>query len=256
MRTILCILFLLSSLAATSMAQTLTNQYYELAQYQGIALERISVMDEYLERALLPALERLGIENVGVFRVAGDDAKETSFYLLVPLKDAQQVATYKSQLHQDADYQGAAAPYLMTESKSPVFQRIRSELLIAFDCMPQLKVPEQKTASRDRLFELRTYESSTERLGNLKVEMFNSGEVPIFLDSGIQPVFFGQCLVGDRMPSLTYMTVYDDAASRDAAWKKFIEHPDWKVLSGVEKYRGTVSKIYKTDLIPRPYSRL
>jgi hypothetical protein len=52
------------------------------------------------------------------------------------------------------------------------------------------------------------------------------------------------------------MTVYDDAAARDAAWKRFIAHPDWKKLSSDPQYANTVSKIHKLDLLPRPYSQL
>ena len=31
------------------------------------------------------------------------------------------------------------------------------------------------------------------------------------------------------------MTVYDDADSRGAAWKKFVDHPDWHKLKAIEK---------------------
>ena len=243
-------------LIQSSRGQTITNEYYELSQYQGIDPSRMGELDAYFEKALLPALQRQGIENVGVFAESAPAGDKTSMYVLLTLKDAQQVAGYRDALAKDAEFQKAAEAYLATDPKAPVFQRIRSELLLAFDCMPKLKVPAQKQANKDRLFELRVYESSTERMGTLKVEMFNNGEVPIFLDSGIQPVFFGQCVVGDRLPNLTYMTVYDNSEIRDAGWKKFLAHPDWKVLSGVEKYKGTVSKIHKTDLLPRPYSQL
>ena len=96
----------------------------------------------------------------------------------------------------------------------------------------------------------------TEKKGQLKVEMFHSGEVPIFLDSGVAPVFMGQALIGDKMPNLTYMTVYDNHTARESAWKKFSAHPDWQVLKEVKKYQNTVSKIHKSDWIPKSYSEL
>ena len=37
------------------------------------------------------------------------------------------------------------------------------------------------TTNKNRVYELRTYESAHEKLGQLKVDMFNNGEVPIFL---------------------------------------------------------------------------
>ena len=117
-------------------------------------------------------------------------------------------------------------------------------------------VPQQKKKNRPRLFELRVYESPTERRGQLKVEMFNAGEVPIFLDSGIMPVFMGQALIGDKMPNLTYMTVYDDESQRDAAWEKFRGHPDWQKLKQIKKYQNSVSTIHKSDWRPKPYSQL
>ena len=60
------------------------------------------------------------------------------------------------------------------------------------DCMPLLKVPKNQLENHDRVFELRVYESANERLGDLKVHMFNNGEVPIFLDCGIQPILSGK----------------------------------------------------------------
>jgi hypothetical protein len=87
--------------------------------------------------------------------------------------------------------------------------------------------------------------------------MFNDGgELDIFLDCDIQPVFMGQALVGSQAPNLTYMTVYDDATTRDESWKRFLEHPKWAKLKEVKRYLGTVSKIDKSDWVPKPYSQL
>jgi len=122
--------------------------------------------------------------------------------------------------------------------------------------MPRVKIPELTRQNRDRVFELRTYESPTEHLGDLKVEMFNSGEVPIFLDCGILPVFLGQAIVGDLMPSLTYMTVYSSMEAKAKAWGKFPKHPDWLKLKEIPKYKGTVSKIHKWILVPVKGSQL
>ena len=86
--------------------------------------------------------------------------------------------------------------------------------------------------------------------------IFHSGEVPIFLDSGIQPIFIGQGVVGPFTPSLSYLTVYPNEEARLKAWKAFRAHPDWHVLKAVPKYAGTVSKIHKYVLVPKPYSQM
>ena len=149
-----------------------------------------------------------------------------------------------------------AADYLTTPRDAAPLKRIRSELLYAFDCMPKLKVPELTKQNQDRIFELRVYESPTEGFGDLKVEMFNAGEVPIFLDCGIIPVFMGQAIVGDQMPNLTYMTVYANEQAKREAWSKFPGHPDWKKLSAIQRYKGSVSKIHKFNLAPVEGSQL
>ena len=61
-------------------------------------------------------------------------------------------------------------------------------------------------------------------------------------------------LAGPKMPNLTYMTVYSGPEQLKEGWAKFGSHPDWAKLKQVEKYKGTVSKIHKTLLVPRPYS--
>jgi hypothetical protein len=86
--------------------------------------------------------------------------------------------------------------------------------------------------------------------------MFNNGEVPIFLDCGIQPIFIGQSLLGPQTPNLTYLTLYPDEDARLKAWQAFRKHPDWQVLKEVAKYKGTVSHIDKYVLVPKPYSRM
>ncbi|MDZ4850501.1 MAG: NIPSNAP family protein [Pirellulaceae bacterium] len=244
-----------ASISPIAWSQAISNQYYEIVEYQGIAVERLGKLDSFMEKALLPSLNRMGIKNVGVLSTEVPLDGKTSLFLVMPLENPNQVPAILKHLSNDSAYLDQGQDYLDTDYKTPVYERMRSELLVAFDCFPKLEVPKQKTAGKDRLFEMRVYESPTERMGVLKVQMFNNGEVPIFLDCGIHPVFFGQALVGDRMPNLTYLTVYDNAAQRDACWKRFQAHPDWAKLKAVEEYQGTVSKIHKFNLLPRSYSQ-
>lgn len=233
------------------------KQILELRTYTLRDSAAEKTLDAYLENALVPALTRQGLGPIGVFDQVGETADgPIEVMLLIPGPSAEAVTNATTKLADDAEYQSAAKDYLGISFKQPVIERIRSELLDSFDVWPQVTVSTQKASGKPRLFELRTYESSTEQSGHVKVDMFNSGEVPIFLDSGIMPVFMGQALVGDMMPNLTYMTVYDDDTSRNTAWKKFVQHPDWQVLKAVEKYQDTVSKIHKSDWKPKSYSQL
>ena len=264
LRLIACSLLAASILTQAAQAQSrqsknsdMPKQVLELRTYTLVDADAEAKLDRYLETALIPALLRQGLGPIGAFdQAAAAEDGAVQVMLLIAGPSVESVTGATAKLADDADYQTAAADYLQTPAKQPVISRIGSELLLSFACWPQVAIPAQKQANRPRLFELRVYESPTEQLGELKVEMFNSGEVPIFLGSDIMPVFMGQALIGDKLPNLTYMTVYDDDASRQKGWENFRNHPDWKVLSGVEKYKGTVSKIHKSDWTPKPYSQL
>jgi hypothetical protein len=69
-------------------------------------------------------------------------------------------------------------------------------------------------------------------------------------------VFFGETVIGAKMPSLTYMLTFTDMAARDAAWSAFGKDPDWKALSGDPQYRDNVSAITDIILQPTSYSQL
>lgn len=233
------------------------HQYYEIRSYVLGENGDSEAIDEYFENALLPALGRLGIGPIGAFtNAASDETGSERLVLVIPYSSADEIAAAKERLSRDSEYQAAAKAYLDRAPKSAPFTRIESELLISMDCMKSLKVDPASLKNQDRVYELRIYESPNERLGDLKVDMFNSGEVPIFLDSGIAPIFIGQALVGPFTPSLSYLTVYPTEEARLAAWKAFRVHPDWQVLKEVAKYKGTVSKIYKYVLAPKSYSQM
>lgn len=266
----ICSGFLAVGLWITSVwgAEPMNKQVMELRTITLKDAAAVATFDRYASQALVPALNRAGIEPVGAFALAAEqpaprpgdappaNSSTHKVMLLLPSKEVASLLRLNQTIAADPAYQQAAADYLKIPSDQPVLERINSELLVAFDCWPKVEVPQQKTAGKARLFELRTYESPTEHLGHLKVDMFNSGEVPIFLDCGIKPVFMGQAVIGGLMPNLTYMTVYDNSTELAAAWKRFADHPEWKKLKEVAKYKGTVSKIHKSNWEAKPYSQL
>ncbi|MFG0287873.1 MAG: NIPSNAP family protein [Rhodopirellula sp. JB044] len=233
------------------------SQFYEIRTYDLGPKGDAAEVDQYLKQALVPALNRHGIDAVGVFAPnESDDTGADVIVVVIPYESLDQIASIRDALSADAQYTAAAKDYLDRTPKNAPYRRIRSEVLSSMACWPRWKVDAETLQNDDRVYELRLYESANERLGDLKVEMFNNGEVPIFLDSGVIPVFIGQCVVGPQMPNLTYLTVYPNEQARQAAWKAFRVHPDWKVLSKNPRSAGTVSHIDKFVLSPKPYSQM
>lgn len=231
------------------------RQYIELQKYQLLPGSKQGLVHDYLEKAAIPAYNRLGINPVGVFQVVyGENAP--SLYVLLPHPSLESVVTTSHRLLADAEYVKEGAAFVNTSMSDPAFVRKENTLLYAFESMPRVAVPPQKTANKPHIFELRTYESHSEKAAKNKLEMFNAGEVPIFQHTGLTPVFFGEAVVGSNMPHLTYMLAFDDLAQRDAAWKAFVADPDWAKLAKDPRYQDNVSAI--TDVILRPtgYSQL
>ena len=89
-----------------------------------------------------------------------------------------------------------------------------------------------------RIFQLRTYESASYAGHFLKVQMFNEAEIGIFTRTGLTPVFFGDTLIGSRMPSLTYMLTFADVADLNAKWNVFVNDPGVERALAAAAVRG------------------
>ncbi len=109
-----------------------------------------------------------------------------------------------------------------------------------------------------RVFQLRTYESPSVKTGLKKIEMFNTAEIDIFRKTGLNPVFFGQTLAGEKMPNLTYMLVFNSMDERQANWKRFGSSPEWKQLSSMPEYadKKILCGITNLYLKPAEYSQI
>jgi hypothetical protein len=234
-----------------ALAQTATRQYIELRRYHLLPGTKQRAFIDFIGGAAIPAMNRAGISPVGAFTVVyGENAPSLLLVIAHPTLDS--VASLRERLASDAVYARDGAAILEAPLSEPAFVRVESTLLRAFVAMPAVETsPAAGTASR-RIFEVRTYESHSDRAALNKLKMFNAGEVPIFRRAGLTPVFFGETVIGARMPSLTYMLTFPDMPARDTAWAKFGQDPEWKALSSDPQYRDNVSAL--SDIILQPTS--
>jgi hypothetical protein len=247
----------LTSLAGgAARAQEASREFYELRTYEMPTGNRKALLNDYLEKACIPAMSRLGIKPVGVFTVvAGSNA--LNLFVLIPYPSLEHFLSAPARLAADAEYQKAAAAYLTASIDNPAYTRYESTLLWAFKQVPRVRMPAETAGNQPRLFELRIYESHSEAAALKKIEMFNEGgEIGIFDRVGLRPVFFGQTLVGRRQPNLVYMTVHQDMAAREKTWEAFRNSPDWKALSSNPAYANVVSATTVVFLRPAAYSQI
>jgi len=228
------------------------REYYQIRRYFMQSGSQTSVTEKYISEALIPALAGKG-GPVGAFRVEIGPQTPT-FYVLIPLASPMAAASLELDLSQNETYLKAAEPFWSAPASAPAFVRVDSSLLIAFEGWPKVTPPEKGK----RIFQLRTYESPSHRDHVVKVQMFNSGEFEVFKNAGFHPVFFGDTLIGERMPSLTYMLSLGSTAELDAKWETFRNDPAWKKLSADQKYafEPIVSNITNLILSPLAASQI
>ena len=204
----------------------------------------------YLENAAIPALNRIGVNPIGVFETLED---VSPMYVLLCHRSAESYVTATQKLLADTEYLSKGADFLSLPVGTPPYARIETSFMVAFEGMPVLKTP---VTSAARIFEMRNYESYNVDAGQRKVAMFNDGEIGVMEEVGMNPVFYGEHLAGPVMPNLTYMLSYDGMDARGPAWARFGPHPTWEELSSSPEYADTVSTINATFLKPTSYSQV
>lgn len=232
------------------------EQFYLLKEYVLKSLEQEVATDEFLKESYLPALKNLAISPVGVFKTRTEEKDSLwQTYVLVPLKSLSQVELVEDLIINDPDLPKKGASYLSAPYDNPPFVRIRSTVLRAFKDMPVMAASPLKGARSQRVYELRSYLSSTESLYRNKVEMFNEGgEIGLFKKLGFNAVFYGEVLAGAEQPNLMYMTTFDNMESRDLLWEKFFSSEKWEELKTDPKYQHNVSRADIMLLYPAEYS--
>lgn len=240
-----------SSLTHAAAPATADRELYEWRTYRLKDKASQPAVHDYLKTAALPAWKKLGLGPVGVFTEIGPEAGP-SIHVLLVYPDAATFVAAREALDADADYAKSAADYRTAKRESPAYDRIDSSLLLAFSAAPKITPPAQKP----RILELRTYKNHNDDRARAKVAMFNDGECDIFPKCGFENVFFGETLIGDNQPNLTYMLASPDMAANEKGWKTFIDSPDFVRMRDDPKYADTMPSITKLFLEPTDYSQV
>jgi len=231
------------------------RQLIELRVYHFANADKQRMYGQFFAESAIAALNRAGVEPVGAWKLLVKDnptlkltADPNDLYVVLPHKSAESVLMLESRLAADQAYQQGGEKVLKSPKSDAAYTRYESSLLLAFEGQPRLEVP---TKAPTRLLQLRTYESHNEERGRKKVQMFEvGGEAAIFRKVGLNPVFFGQAIVGSKLPNITYAVAFENEEAMKKGWDAFRGDPDWKKLAQDQTYKDTVSTI--TNLILRP----
>jgi hypothetical protein len=227
------------------------KELYELREYEIHFGGNQNLLHEYLEKSFIPALNKYGVKTVGAFKEIGK-TEPARIYVVIAYPGFDEYLSINNKVKADEDFKKNSMAWQQAPAEKPVYNRMSTSLLVAFDGMPAIKVP----AREARIFELRTYEGYNEEAVRRKIKMFNEEEFPIFYRTKLNPVFFGEAIAGPNLPCLTYMITFKDMEERDKNWAAFSADADWKRVSNDPQYANTVSNIRRVFLEPLPYSQV
>lgn len=233
-------------------------EYYQLTVYHYNTVDQERLLDNYFQHALIPTLHNMEIQSVGVFKtIANDTSANKSLYVFIPVKSLNRIDEINSELMKNEKFRSAGKEYLDVPHNAPAYSRMETIILKAFYLSPVMKLPQLSSPKNQRVYELRSYESASEKLFRNKVHMFNEGgEIDIFTKLNFNAVFYSEVIAGSHMPNLMYMTTFENMKDRDAHWAAFGSDPDWKQLSSLSEYKNNVSHSDITFLRPADYSDL
>lgn len=249
-------LALAAFIAAGAQAASPDRDLIELRAYRLKTPEAGALLDEYLSKTFIPALNARGIDGVGAFSEV-EPKEGPVVWVIVRYPSWDMFVSVTAALNADPAVQASGARYLEGGSKAdPLVQRVDSWLYLAFAAQPRLAIPSLAKAGKGRILEMRMYESHNELKALKKIQMFNEGEVAVMQEVELSPVFFGQALSGPGLPRLVYFLCSADRETHAKNWKRFQQHPRWLEQKADPQYKDTVSRSDNRFLTPKPYSQL
>jgi hypothetical protein len=211
----------LGSAAPSGAVKLIEMRYYRMRN--GNQVKRTTA---YLQEHFAPAAERAGITPVA-FLSGAVTQDSPSILVIKGYASYEAMGASLGKLAADKEYGAALADF----NSEPGYMRYESCLLRTFDSVQRVDLP------TGGILELRTYESPTAGTLKRKIGMFEQGgEIDIFRTHGINPVFFGETVIGRNMPNLTYMVAFEDFAARSKAWSAFGSSPEWQKLRAQPGY--------------------
>ena len=250
----LCLSIILIATIKTK-ANAPARNYYQLKIYHYKTQDQETRLEQYLQQAYIPAIHRAGIKYVGVFKPVTQQDSDRKIYVFTPFSSLNKLTEIEKTLQADAKYLADGEDYIDAGYKNAPYNRIESIILQAFPGMPSPAVPNLTAPKADRVYELRSYESPTEKYNFNKVQMFNTGdEIGLFKRLNFNAVFYSEVISGSHMPNLMYMTTFNSKADRDKHWAVFGSDPQWKTLTAKDEYKNNVSHADMIFLHPTAYS--
>lgn len=232
------------------------KDFYQILVYHFNNLDQEQKIDDFLGSTFVPQMHIAGFKSIGVFApLANDTSVDKKIYILLQLKSLKDVASWNKSQFTSSMMQEKSPDFWNVSYDKPAFTRMESIIVEAWDMASKMQLPQLKSPKEQHIYELRSYESPSEKYYRSKVHMFNEGgEIKLFARLGFNAVFYGDVISGSRMPNLMYMTCFENMEARNAHWKDFVESPEWKKLISMKEYDHNVNRADNILMRAKAYS--
>jgi hypothetical protein len=240
---------------------TTPRQFIELRFYTARDAEKRDQLVEILDKAFIPALNRQGLRPVGVFvpikretPIEREAKYALNVFVAIPHRTVETFVNVNARLLADRTYMRNAAPIFETTSSESIYTDCDTSFLQCFETAPAL---ETIPLNPERVFEWRLYRSFNIERNAAKVHMFDhGGELPLFREIGLNPIFFGDMIAGKRMPAFEYIVGSPSLEALNESWRVFRDHPKWLAMRDLPEYADTATEIERIVLTPSPGSQI
>jgi len=241
-----------AAVIATAAAADKDTRCYELRTYYA-AEGKLDELHARFRDHTCKLFEKHGMENVGYW-VPQENPDRMVIYLLA---HSSREAARKSWegFMADPDWQKV---YKASELKGRLVAKIESSFLDATDYSPAIKA---SIASPARVFELRTYTTTSGNLGALDAR-FRDITVKLFAKHGMENFGYWHVMPGQKGSddTLIYLLAHKSKAAAEASFKAFRDDPNWIAArkASEEKAGGSLTAkdgVKSVFLNPTDYSR-
>jgi len=235
-------------------SEDVNSSIYELRTY-STAPGKLDVLLERFGTHNLPLFEKHGIELIGAWVPAEEDERGDRLVYLVrfPSRAAAQKA-WKG-FSADPDWQHVFGQE--KETHGTVVTEAESVFLEPTDYSPE---PSKRTVSeggQDRLFELRIYTASENRLDNLNAR-FRDHTLELFKKHGMTSVLYTTPIDPEDGNTLIYFLAHKDKAAAESSWNAFRNDEEWQEARAASEADGVplAAKVVNAWLKPTDFSPL
>lgn len=194
---------------------------YELIDWHSSAMA-LDELHHHLREFALPHFGKYGIETLGCWVPAQENANNIRFILRSPNREARE-ATWRAL---NADTQWDDMFGANGKASRLLARKAQSILMGLTDYSPTV---ESQTITRDRIFEFRTYVAAPGRLAMLNTR-FRDHTMRLFERHGMKNIAYWNRLADQEgsCATLFYLLSHRDRLAAQTSFDSFMADPDWQ----------------------------